>query len=243
MVAWNEIARDPARVAAVRKTNLLDRSAEDCLDQLTRLAAEKLGVHAAFVSVIDENASFYKSCFGFGEPLRSTRLLEGETFCHHAIASEGLLIIDDARRDPKYAHVPTIRSLGVIAYLGIPLHSAEGQALGAFALIDLKPRRWTHQEITTACVLARAALREIEPRARHAPEAEKAPMPKLTRREREVMLQLVAGKRLKEIANELELSVKTVSTHRQRLLKRLGLPDNRALYRYALNQGLLDWTA
>ncbi|HET8798072.1 MAG TPA: GAF domain-containing protein [Thermoanaerobaculia bacterium] len=242
MVTWKDVARQPARVAAVRKTNLLEPTPEECLDQLTRLAAEKLGVHAAFLSVIDESTAFFKSCFGFGEPLRTTRRLDGETFCHHAIQSDNLLIIDDARADPRYANIPTVRSLGVVAYLGIPLHTADGQPLGAFALIDLKPHHWTDQDITTACLLARAALREIEPHFRPAPEPASPVLPRLSRREREVMLRLVAGQRLKQIAHELNLSVQTIATHRRRLLRRLGLADNRALYRYALAQGLLDWT-
>ncbi len=241
MSSWKQAVVEPARLAAVRRTNLLDTPPEECFDRLTRLAAETIGVHAAFLSLIDERSDFYKSCFGFGEPLETTRRLSGETFCSHALVSEGLLIIDDARKHPEYAAVPTVRTLGVVAYLGIPLHSADGQPLGAFALIDLKPRRWTRDEITTACLLARAALREIELRAREAEPPQRA-APALSAREREVMLRLVAGQRLKEIAHDLGLSVKTISTHRQRLLRKLNLPDNRALYRFALREGLLNWS-
>lgn len=242
MVSWNEGAREPARVAAVRKTNLLDTPPEECFDQLTKLAAEKVGVPVAFLSFIDDQSAFFKSCFGFGEPLQTRRRLGGETFCHHALISDSLLIIDDTRADPKYAAVPTVRSLGVAAYLGVPLHSADGQSIGTFVLLDLKPRRWTREDITTACLLARAALREIETRM-HREETPAVEGARLSAREREVMLRLVAGQRLKEIACELEVTVQTVVTHRQRLLRKLGLCDNRALLRYALRHGLLDWTS
>lgn len=242
MATWNEAAREPARVAAVRRTNLLDTPPEECFDQLTKLAAEKVGVPVAFLSLIDDRSAFFKSCFGFGEPLQSRRRLGGETFCHHALISDNLLIIDDTRADPKYATVPTVRSLGVAAYLGVPLHLSDGQPIGTFVLLDLKPRRWTHQDITTACLLARAALREIERRLRPE-EPPAAGGAKLSAREREVMLRLVAGQRLKEIACELEVTVQTVATHRQRLLRKLGLRDNRALLRYALRHGLLDWSS
>ncbi|HSP33870.1 MAG TPA: GAF domain-containing protein [Thermoanaerobaculia bacterium] len=240
MPTWREAAQEPARLAAVRKTNLLDTPPEECFDQLTRLAAEKVGVPVAFLSFIDDRSTFFKSCFGFGE--RFERRLTGETFCHHALMADGLLIIDDARADPRYAEVPTVRTLGVVAYLGVPLHSAEGQTLGTFVLLDLKPRRWTREDITTACLLARAALREIEQRVRAA-ETPPSDGPKLSAREREVMLRLVAGQRLKEIACALHITVQTVATHRQRLLRKLGLSDNRALFRYALRSGLLDWTS
>jgi GAF domain-containing protein len=239
--AWKEETVAPPRLAAVRRTNLLDTPPEECFDRLTKLAVDTLGVHAAFISLIDERSDFFKSCFGFGEPLATTRRLDGETFCHHALVSDGLVIVDDAREHPKYASVPTVRTLGVVAYLGVPLHSSDGESLGAFGLIDLKPRHWSREDINTACLLARAVLREIELRTPQAEPAEGVTA-ELSPREREVMLRLVAGQRLKEIAHDLDLSVKTISTHRQRLLRKLNLEDNRALYRYALKQGLLNWT-
>jgi DNA-binding CsgD family transcriptional regulator len=242
MRSWNEVVRDPARLAALRRTSLVDTPPERCLDQLMQLAAEKLQVHAAFVSLIDEHVSFYKSCFGFGEPLQTTRRLQGETLCHYALIADGVLIIDDARADLRYANVPTVRTLGVVAYLGIPLHSVDGYALGAFALIDAKPRCWSREDIATAFLVARAALREIELRIR-VEELPAAPPTTLSTRERQVMLRLVAGQRLKEIAGELGVTVPTVATHRQRLLRKLGLDDNRSLFRYALRNGLLDWTS
>ena len=62
---------------------------------------------------------------------------------------------------------------------------------------------------------------------------------RLSRREREVMDMLLEGRRLKEIAARLDISVKTVTTHRARLLKKLRLEDNLGLYRYAVRNGLI----
>lgn len=54
-------------------------------------------------------------------------------------------------------------------------------------------------------------------------------------REREIMRRLVRGERPTEIAEAMQLSVKTVSTHKARLLAKLGLPSLAALIRYALD--------
>jgi DNA-binding NarL/FixJ family response regulator len=62
---------------------------------------------------------------------------------------------------------------------------------------------------------------------------------KLSPREREVMTMILDGRRLKEIAATLEISVKTVTTHRSRLLRKLGLDDNLGLYRYGIRHGLI----
>lgn len=57
-----------------------------------------------------------------------------------------------------------------------------------------------------------------------------------------IMDKLLAGKRPKEIALEMEISDKTVATHRSRLLHKLGIVDNRELFQYALRYGLINWT-
>ena len=57
----------------------------------------------------------------------------------------------------------------------------------------------------------------------------------LSGREREIMRRLVCGERPTEIADAMQLSVKTVSTHKARLLSKLGLPSLAALIRYALD--------
>ena len=63
---------------------------------------------------------------------------------------------------------------------------------------------------------------------------------KLSPREREVMTMILNGRRLKEIAATLDISVKTVTTHRSRLLRKLGVDDNLGLYRYGIRNGLIS---
>jgi DNA-binding CsgD family transcriptional regulator len=62
---------------------------------------------------------------------------------------------------------------------------------------------------------------------------------RLSPREREVMGMILTGRRLKEIAAMLDISVKTVTTHRSRLLRKLGIEDNLGLYRYGVRHGLI----
>jgi DNA-binding NarL/FixJ family response regulator len=63
---------------------------------------------------------------------------------------------------------------------------------------------------------------------------------RLSRREKEVMSMMLEGQRLKEIAARLDISVKTVTTHRSRLLKKLRVDDNLGLYRYGIRNGLIS---
>jgi DNA-binding NarL/FixJ family response regulator len=61
---------------------------------------------------------------------------------------------------------------------------------------------------------------------------------RLSDREMEVFRRLAAGRTVSQIAEELSLSVKTVSTHRTRILKKMGMSSNAELMRYAMKNGL-----
>ncbi len=158
--------QDPERVAALRRTGLLDGDAEEAFDRMTRLAVKLLRVPAAFISLVDQDRDFYMSAHGFGEPLATSRELTGRTLCHYAIESDRPLIINDARADPAYSLVPTVDSLGVAAYVGVPLAGPEGHVLGSFCAIDHSPRQWTPDEVEVLSELAASARREIELRHR-----------------------------------------------------------------------------
>jgi GAF domain-containing protein len=160
-----ELARaavaDPQRLAALRATGLLDSDVEEVFDRMSRLAARLLGVPAAFLSLVDEDRDFYKSSVGFGEPLASTREMDGPTFCHFAIQSTSPLIIPDTAGDPVYRDVPTVSSLGIAAYLGVPI-VVGAQPIGSFCAIDVKPHAWDQRDIEVLTELAASAQREIE---------------------------------------------------------------------------------
>ena len=151
---------DPDRVRAVQESGLLDQSSE-AFDRLTRLAHALLGVPATFLSIVDERRDFYLSQVGFGEPLCTTRSLTGKTFCHLAIASDGPLVINDTHIDPQHRAIPTVDSLGVAAYLGVPIRLPDDRVLGSFCAIDHEPREWTTIERDTMVELACSAEREI----------------------------------------------------------------------------------
>lgn len=62
----------------------------------------------------------------------------------------------------------------------------------------------------------------------------------LSDREYQVMRLIASGKTLKDIADELALSVKTVSTYRSRILEKMGMKNNAELTHYAIKNLLVD---
>lgn len=67
-----------------------------------------------------------------------------------------------------------------------------------------------------------------------------APHERLSNREYQVMERVVAGASVTDIAGEMELSVKTVSTYRKRLLDKIGVGSTSELVSYAIKNGLAD---
>jgi DNA-binding NarL/FixJ family response regulator len=66
-----------------------------------------------------------------------------------------------------------------------------------------------------------------------------SPRPKdLTPRQRDVLRLIVAGRRMKEIASELNLSTRTVETHKYEMMETLGVQSTAELVKYAIQRGL-----
>jgi two-component system, NarL family, invasion response regulator UvrY len=71
-------------------------------------------------------------------------------------------------------------------------------------------------------------------------EAQGPPHERITDREFEVFKMLAAGRTVSQVAQELALSVKTVSTHRTRILKKMEMKTNADLTQYAVRNALVE---
>jgi len=70
------------------------------------------------------------------------------------------------------------------------------------------------------------------------PNKDELPHTRLSNREFQIFEKIVAGVRLTDIADELNLSIKTVSTHKSRILQKMGMSSDTELVRYAIAKGL-----
>ena len=102
-----------------------------------------------------------------------------------------------------------------------------------------------NSEKTVACVRAGVEDVVIKPHLNRLPSSIshavsiRRPLQKLTPRQIEVLRLVAEGRRTREIASELKLSVKTVESHRGEVMKRLGIHDVVSLVRYASRVGLI----
>lgn len=78
----------------------------------------------------------------------------------------------------------------------------------------------------------------IKDYVRSAPGGRASAFSRLSNREREVLQQLAEGKSTKQIAGQLELSVKTIETHRKQIMDKLGIHSLAGLTKYAVREGI-----
>lgn len=83
--------------------------------------------------------------------------------------------------------------------------------------------------------IARAALQEFVKSG-----GKKEPFAQLTTREREVLVLIAEGKSNKEIAMQLDIGVRTIETHRERIMRRLGIHSVAGLTKFAIANGLIS---
>jgi len=72
------------------------------------------------------------------------------------------------------------------------------------------------------------------------PGGERSPFDRLSQREMQVMLMVTQGHSIQEIADQLSLSPKTVSTYRYRIYEKLGVSNDVELTHLAMRYGMLE---
>jgi serine phosphatase RsbU (regulator of sigma subunit) len=163
VVTVPEAVFDPDRLAAVRATGLLDTGPEENFDRLASLAAMLLDAPMAFVTLVDERRSFWKSAVGVIPPQvageRETPV--EQSFCQHVIAGSAAVLVDDAEHDPRTRSNALVQTLGVKAWAGFPVRAPAGEVLGCFCVVDHRPRRWSARDIEVLRTLSHSASGEI----------------------------------------------------------------------------------
>jgi DNA-binding NarL/FixJ family response regulator len=79
----------------------------------------------------------------------------------------------------------------------------------------------------------------VDERGRPAPQALADPYETLTDREKQVLKLVAEGRSNKEVAQALDISVKTALTHREHLMEKLGVHNRTDLVRFALRHGVI----
>lgn len=130
-------ANEDFRLQVLYSHKILNTPPEAQFDRLTRLASVHFKVPMSIIALVDSDQLWCKaSC---GVDLKNTP--REDAFCAHTIAEAELMIVPDATKDPRFKENPmVVGEPGIRFYVGAPLITSEGVALGALCLIDTYPR-------------------------------------------------------------------------------------------------------
>ena len=149
---------DPARLEAVVRSGLVDSRREAVFDEFTALLAELLDAPLAFLTVVDDRRSFWKSAHGILDGTRANSV--DDSFCQYVIELGDELVVDDTEQHPTTAGNPSIGSMGVRAWAGCPV-VLDGETLGTFCVVDQRAREWTDRDRQILRTLASSVNHEI----------------------------------------------------------------------------------
>jgi FOG: GAF domain len=148
------------RMAALQATGLLDAPTRPDLDRLTTEAAERLGAPFALMTLVDDHRQFFASAYGLPPEVCETPL--EYSWCKFVAAFDAPFRVDNSLTHPLVRDSHGTKEAGVRCYLGVPLRTKEGQALGSFCVGDISPRQWGPDEQRILEDLAQKAMELAE---------------------------------------------------------------------------------
>lgn len=148
------------RLQDLKSIQLLDTLPEKEYDDITSLAALICDTPFALVTLVTNTRQFFKSRHGLNISETPLEL----SFCTHALKfPQKLFIVEDARKDERFKDNPVVTGEpNIVFYAGMPLVSSEGSALGAFCVLDNKPRKLAEKQLEALKSLANQVVKLFE---------------------------------------------------------------------------------
>lgn len=143
------------RIQVLHSLGILDTPTSERFDRITRLAARLFKVPVSMFTLVDNHRQWFKSALGL-DIRETTRDI---SFCAHAVRDGKILVVPDAKHDPRFYDNPLVTGDPYIRfYAGCPVHADTGVRLGTLCLVDNLPRSFSEADE----VLLRSVTRMVE---------------------------------------------------------------------------------
>lgn len=139
--------------------SLISESAEREFDGVITLACTICEVQMAMITIISSEKQVLKSFSG----AQSKVIPLQDSLCRYAISNpDQVLVVQDARQDPRFCESPLVTQEDIVFYVGIPLVSQSGVAFGVLCVFDHEPREISEAKINALKVLGKQVVRIAE---------------------------------------------------------------------------------
>lgn len=159
--AYPTPADEPARLAALADTGLVDSEAEATFDRITALAGRVTGCPMALISLLTSERQWFKSRVG----VEACDTPREWAFCSHAILQDGVMVVEDAHADQRFRDNPLVTGPPFIRfYAGVAVTDTASNRLGTLCVLDTQPRSLTAEQRTSLQDLAEMVNERIAQR-------------------------------------------------------------------------------
>lgn len=146
------------RLAEVRSLGLLNTPREERFDRLARLTVRALGTSLCYISLMEAEHQWFKSCVGQQLQVYPRDL----SLCAYTILGDNVLVVPDAAEDSRFGDNPAFHNeLNLRFHAGVPLRGPRGHNVGALCVYDPRPRQFQPEEETALRDLAALIEREL----------------------------------------------------------------------------------
>lgn len=152
-------ADEAARLAAVRRYEVLDTPPDGAFDRIAAVAARLCGTPIATITIVDVDRIWFRASHG----LEVDEIGRDPGLCASAILQPGPYLVEDAAVDPRTLDNPLVRGeLGLRFYAAVPLTTHDGHRLGTLNVIDTEPRELSAEHLDILEDLAAVVVDELE---------------------------------------------------------------------------------
>lgn len=163
-------ATEEQRLEALSELGLRQPDTIPVFEEATQTAAHFLEAPISILGFVDQERHWFKSAVGLSRLglmnhlAQNRQLLREESFCSQVVESFQVSVINDTHKLTKSSlrAGKLVQDYGIRAYLGAPLIDASGNCLGALAVMDLVPRKFTTRDIEFLQIIARWCMSEFE---------------------------------------------------------------------------------
>ena len=155
-----------ARLQELADLDIFGLGEDPVLQDLTRQAAELLDVPTSLVSFVLDGAQYFGARHGLGGWIGEAGGTPVEwAFCRFAVASGENFVVPDAIQEPKVENNPLVTQDGVRCYIGVPLITSKGVALGTLCGLGPEAASFSPKQVGALEALAKQVVQHLESRA------------------------------------------------------------------------------
>ena len=135
------------RLLTLEGLGLVNADREPVLDHVAAKMARVFEVPVAAVTLVDRERQYFKAHSGLPDELAEERESPRDvSVCGYVVAANGVVVVEDLKRDRRFAENPLLTKHSLRFYAGAPIRAANGQPIGALCIMDTAPRRFSKRE-------------------------------------------------------------------------------------------------